>query len=351
MAAQHSPGTQQATFSDPALEPTPPAALVYTDGGCDPNPGAGGWAALLCLPDREIVLQGNDPQSTNNRMELEAAIAALAYLQGRYGGCPVDLHTDSTYLQRGIGRWIGRWVANGWQTQTRQPVKNQDLWRALYDLIQVHRVQWHWVKGHAGDPLNERVDRLATQARDQLPTGQDLDAIRDRLPSPGETPPPAPVPPPRDLVQVADLPCDAPVEASIAVSCRGAVGPGRWAAVLRSGEVRAALSGREPKTTGNLIHLQAATAALQALAAPREITLYTTSDYLGRGANEWLPAWQRQGWRTGGGKPVANREQWQALLKAARPHRVTWQVVHGDTLPEGLVEARRLLAKKEGVGD
>jgi ribonuclease HI len=350
MRTRHPQDARQTHFTDPAVEPAPPTAIVYTDGGCDPNPGPGGWAALIQLPDREVVLQGNDPQSTNNRMELEAAIAALAYLRGRYGGCPVHLHTDSTYLQKGISKWIKRWVAHGWQTQTLQPVKNQDLWRALYDLIQVHRVRWRWVKGHAGDPYNERVDLLATEARIRLAEYEAPDTIREQLPPADEMPAPAPMPAPADLLAVPDLLRDAPVGISIAVSCPGSKGPGSWGAVLRSGKARAALSGREAQTTGNLIHLQAATAALQALAAPTEVTVYTTSDYLGRGANEWLPGWQRGGWRTGSGKPVANREQWQALVKAAKPHQVTWQVVHGDSLPEDLVEAKRL-AQQVGIGE
>jgi ribonuclease HI len=352
MTTQHPSSAQQTTFSDPAIESPPPAVIAYTDGGCDPNPGPGGWAAVLVYAEHEVVLQGNDPQSTNNRMELEAAIAALAYLQGRHGACQVDVHTDSTYLRRGIRRWIKRWVANGWLTRNRLPVKNQALWRALYDLSHTHHVRWHWVKGHAGDPLNERVDRLATQARGRLSAGEDLDEVRERLPPPGETPPPpcrpktvGPPPAPAEALEVADLPRDAPVEMSIAVSCRGSNGPGKWVAVLRSGEGRAVLSGREARTTGNLIHLQAATAALRALEAPAEVTVYTTSDYLGRGANEWLPGWQRDGWRTGSGKPVANREQWQALHRAASQHRVTWQVVRGESLPKDLAEARRLAAQ------
>jgi ribonuclease HI len=348
MTAQHPSSAQQATFSDPAIEPPPPAVVVYTDGGCDPNPGLGGWAAVLVFVDHEVILQGNDPQTTNNRMEMEAAIAALAYLQGRHGACRVDVHTDSTYLRRGIRTWVKRWVANGWQTLNEQPVKNQALWRALYDLSQVHHVRWHWVKGHAGNPLNERVDLLATQARARLFTCQDLDAAREELPPPGEVPPPAPMPGPADLLPVTDLPRGAPVGISIAVSCPGSKGPGKWAALLHSGEARAALSGREAQTTGNLIHLQAATAALQTLPAPAEVTVYTTSDYLARGASEWLPGWQRGGWRTGSGKPVANREQWQALHRAASHHHVTWQVVRGDSLPEDLVEAKRLV-QKEGI--
>jgi ribonuclease HI len=295
---------------------------------------------VIRLPDREIVLQGNDPQSTNNRMELEAAIAALAYLQGRYGGCSIDLHTDSTYLQRGIGEWIERWVANGWQTKARQPVKNQDLWRTLYDLIQVHHVRWHWVKGHAGDPQNERVDRLAGQARGHLSKvvlpSPEKDATSSlSLPALSAT----------DGITVADLPSGAPVDVSLAISCQSETGSGHWVALLHSEDTCVAVDGHEEDTTANLLLLQAAVATLRALPVPSEVTIYTTSDYLGRGASEWLPGWQRRGWRTAGGKPVANREHWQALLKAAQSHHVTWQVVRGKELHADLVEAKRLVGE------
>jgi len=149
-----SPRAEQPTL-DAFTEETPsPAAVVYTDGGCDPNPGPGGWAAIVqVVPPQgapsEVVLTGNHPQTTNNRMELEAAIAALAYLRGRYGTCRVELHTDSTYLRSGIRRWIQRWVANGWQTRGKQAVQNRDLWQRLYELAVAPEpetalsVEWH----------------------------------------------------------------------------------------------------------------------------------------------------------------------------------------------------------------
>jgi ribonuclease HI len=133
-----------------------PAVTVYTDGGCDPNPGPGGWAAILDYGDHEVVLSGNALDSTNNRMEIEAAISALAFLLGRHGRARVDLHTDSRYLRQGITEWIDDWFARGWVTKAGAPVKNQDAWRRLYELSHAHAISWHWTKGHAGDPLNER---------------------------------------------------------------------------------------------------------------------------------------------------------------------------------------------------
>jgi len=132
---------------------------IHTDGACDGNPGPGGWAAILEHAGRTRELTGGEPATTNNRMELQAAIAALRALKEP---CAVDLFTDSEYLRDGITSWIGAWKARGWRTAGKKPVKNDDLWRALDALAVKHEAQWHWLKGHAGHPLNERCDQLAT---------------------------------------------------------------------------------------------------------------------------------------------------------------------------------------------
>ncbi len=135
--------------------------IVYTDGACSGNPGPGGWAAILRFGPHEKVLQGGASLTTNNRMELRAAIAAF---QALTRPCMVEVHTDSEYVKKGITEWLPGWISNGWRTKSRQPVKNQDLWRALHAAIRPHRVTWHWVKGHAGDEYNERADQLAVSA-------------------------------------------------------------------------------------------------------------------------------------------------------------------------------------------
>ena len=144
---------------------TKPHVRIYTDGGSKPNPGPGGWAALLLFGEHRKELSGGEPKTTNNRMELTAAIEALEALRQP---CEVDLYTDSTYLKNGITRWLYGWVKNGWQTASRQPVKNQDLWRRLHEATQRHDITWHWLKSHAGDEHNERVDELATAARERV---------------------------------------------------------------------------------------------------------------------------------------------------------------------------------------
>ena len=133
---------------------------IYTDGACSGNPGPGGWGALLLYGENEKEITGGEFETTNNRMELTAAIEALNLLKRR---CTVHLHTDSTYVRDGITKWINGWKAKGWKTAAKKPVKNEDLWRALDDAAAKHDIEWKWVKGHAGDPGNERADALANQ--------------------------------------------------------------------------------------------------------------------------------------------------------------------------------------------
>jgi ribonuclease HI len=132
--------------------------VIYTDGACSGNPGPGGWGVVMQWQGKEKELYGFDPVTTNNRMELMAAIQALEALQRP---TTVSLHTDSKYLLDGITKWIPNWQRNGWKTAAKKPVKNEDLWRRLTEAMRPHDVDWVWVKGHAGDPGNERADALA----------------------------------------------------------------------------------------------------------------------------------------------------------------------------------------------
>ncbi len=134
---------------------------IYTDGACLGNPGPGGWGALLRYRSTERELSGGEPQTTNNRMELMAAIVALETLTEP---CRVDLHTDSQYVRQGITEWLRNWMRRGWKTASGGAVKNQDLWQRLHAASERHTIEWHWVKGHSGHPENERVDALATAA-------------------------------------------------------------------------------------------------------------------------------------------------------------------------------------------
>jgi len=145
-----------------------PHVVIHTDGACSGNPGPGGWGAILAFGSHERELKGGEPHTTNNRMELTAAIAALEALKRP---CRVDLHTDSQYLRNGIMSWIKGWKRNGWRTADKQPVKNVDLWQRLDAVLAPHDVTWHWVKGHAGHHLNERADELAREGLAEARTG------------------------------------------------------------------------------------------------------------------------------------------------------------------------------------
>ena len=143
-----------------------PQVTIYTDGGAKPNPnGPGGWAALLIYSDVQKELSGGEPATTNNRMELTAACEALEALKQP---CEVTFYTDSEYVQKGISEWLSNWVKKNWRTSTGKPVKNQDLWERLYAATQGHKISWKWVRGHAGNAHNERVDQLATAAREKI---------------------------------------------------------------------------------------------------------------------------------------------------------------------------------------
>ncbi|MFB9068788.1 ribonuclease HI [Pseudofulvimonas gallinarii] len=139
--------------------------VIHTDGACLGNPGPGGWAAVLSYAGRERELSGAEPDTTNNRMELMAAISALEALTR---DCRVSLYTDSRYVQQGISEWLPRWQARGWRTADGKPVKNVDLWQRLAAAAARHQVDWHWVRGHAGHAENERVDQLARAAAESL---------------------------------------------------------------------------------------------------------------------------------------------------------------------------------------
>src|SRR5512147_2185800 len=229
-----------------------PEVLIYTDGACDPNPGPGGWAAVLRFGDHEKVLTGAEPRATNNRMELQAVIAALTALKKP---CRVQLHTDSRYVQTGITDYIARWKAKGWQTTDKKAVANQDLWMALDEAIQCHEIEWHWVKGHAGDPLNERVDQLAVS-----------------------------------MIPRTALPLDdqSAVHVFTGVSCRGQTGPGGWAVVIRQGDETQELGDFEITTSANRLHLLAVRRGLESAPTDRTVHLYTPSDYVAQGAQQWV---------------------------------------------------------------
>ena len=277
-----------------------PEVTIYTDGGADPNPGIGGWAAILIDPatGKAREISGGEPRATNNRMELTAAIRALEALKRP---CRIDLFTDSLYLRKGITDWLPGWVARGWRRKAGE-LQNEDLWRRLFELIALHEVRWDWVKGHAGNRWNERADELASLE------------IRKR----------------RSGAAPSSAKPDA--EVFLRVSCAGR--KGGWAALVRRDGGESVLSGGSAEATANQLDLLGAIAALEALPAGISVAVHTGSDYLRNGASRWLAGWQRRGWKTQEGQPVQNRELWERLAKAMAARRVAWPDVKGVELPE-----------------
>jgi ribonuclease HI len=284
-------------------EPTP-EITIYTDGGADPNPGAGGWAAILIDPasGKARELSGGEPVATNNRMELTAAIRALEALKQR---CRVHLFTDSLYLRKGITEWLPGWIARGWRRK-EGVLQNEDLWRRLAELIQEHQIRWDWVKGHAGNRWNERADELATLEIRKQRAGRAAAA-----PAPGEPP---------------------EAEVFLRVSCAGK--RGGWASLIRYQGEEKVLAGGLPATTANQLDLLGAIAALESLPVGISVAIHTGSDYLRNGAARWIEGWKKRGWKTQEGQPVQNRELWERLEKAMAARRVTWPEVKGRDFAE-----------------
>jgi ribonuclease HI len=285
-----------------------PHVTIYTDGGADPNPGPGGWGVVLIHDASGAVKEfsGGEPDTTNNRMELTAAIRALESLKKP---CVVSFFTDSEYLRRGITEWLSGWIARGWRGK-KGGIQNVDLWQQLAELIGMHEISWQWVKGHAGNRYNERADRLATLA------------IRAHYAG-----------------QVVDEPIQA--EIFLLVSARGS--QGTWAASIRSDGNEQIITGSENGKTSNQLDILAAAQALGTLPDGLSVRVYSLSDYLRNGATQWLPAWKRRGWRTKEGQPVKNQELWEYLDGELSARQVEWPPAKDDLALESAFEdlARR----------
>jgi ribonuclease HI len=292
-----------------------PQFQVYTDGGADPNPGPGGWGAVILdgggRPVRE--LSGSEDPSTNNRMELTAAMKALEALPD---GAPAALYTDSIYLKKGITQWLPGWIARGWKRKAGE-LANEDLWRRLAGLVAGREISWHWVKGHAGHEHNERADELATEA------------IRGGRGGGGQGRSTAPE-------------ADTVVYLRVSSSRDG----GGWAAVLREGSEGQGgqaelLTGTVARASANELDVLAAAEVLEGLPERRSVALYTGSDYLRNGATQWIEGWRKRGWTTKAGTPVKNREAWERLARAMDRREVLWPSIKGR-LPEGWKELGKM---------
>lgn len=285
---------------------------IYTDGGCDPNPGPGGWGAILISGRHNKEISGSEAHTTNNRMELTAAIEALRLLQRP---CKVTLYTDSTYLRNGMTRWMSRWQARDWVKSDGTPVENADLWRALLNAQEIHEVDWHWVRGHQGNRWNERADQLATQAR--LALGRPATGERTQT---------------SKATQAEPATGSLPRYHIYARGCAlGNPGPAGYGAIIIGPQAEHKRSGGWPTASNNVMDLWGIIAGLQSLPERARVTIHTPSKYVIDGATRWLPNWERSGWRTQSGQPVKNRELWQELSQVMGDHDIEWQHLSATT--------------------
>ncbi|GMQ77883.1 MAG: hypothetical protein BMS9Abin02_0374 [Anaerolineae bacterium] len=281
---------------------------IYTDGGADPNPGVGGWAAILKAGQHEKILSGTENYTTNNRMELQAAIAALQALKQP---SKVEFHTDSEYVRLGITERIEKWAAKDWKRKGKE-IPNVDLWKKLWEVANQHEITWHWVKGHSGDPLNERVDRLARQARESISPKAKM---------------------PEGIVRIFSR-----------GTCRGNPGPGGWGIVIERGDETEQMSGSVRRTTNNRMELQAIIEGLRSVEAEVPVQVITTSDYVYQGATRWIHGWRKRDWRKRDGKPISNIDLWQELNQLMGERKIWWSDAKGPAKKgdPGLEEAAQL---------
>lgn len=296
---------------------------IYTDGGCDPNPGPGGWGAVLIAGSQTKEISGAAARTTSNRMELTAAIEALRILQR---SCAVVLHTDSQYLYRGITQWLPAWQRRGWRRANGRPVKNLDLWQDLVCEVGRHRIDWRWVKGHSGNRYNERADQLATEARQRLLARSVPGNVRRG-----------------SAIDHGFLPR---VDIFVRACALGAPGPGGYGAILvYANDEERDVSGASRLATSNVMELRAAVAGLQALEQPSRVTLHTASRYVLEGATRWLAEWERRDWHAKDGKPVKNKEIWLELARAMADHDVIWEPLSGRSDRHGQRAAKLARAR------
>jgi len=304
---------------------------IYSDGGASPNPGPGGWGAVLVAGRHNKEICGGEPQTTNNRMELTAAIRALDLLTKP---CAIELYTDSQYLRQGITQWIDGWKGRGWRKADGKPVENADLWQELDQAVVEHEIEWHWVKGHRGDPMNERADQLATEGRRRLQLARQGRGAQPEL-------------------AVVENPLALPIyQAFLSGSALGGKGPAGYAALLVGPDgVERVLDGHWPLATANAMEIWAAVAALRALPERACVVVHSGSKYLLDSAQRYLALWERNGWQTKSGHRVKNAEIWQELGRVMGDHDIRWE--HQATgkdqhLMKTAAKAARAQAKQAG---
>ncbi len=280
-----------------------PTVTIYTDGGCDPNPGAGGWGVVLLYTNPrngEIhirELSGGERETTNNRMELTAAIEALRALDQPY---VVEFYSDSQYLIKGVNEWMPNWKRKNFNG-----VLNPDLWQTLNNELARHEIHWHWVKGHAGNSYNERADQLAMAA---IPGAAQRRAV-----------------------------ADAARRAYLATTSLGNPGAGGWAILIKSpdgDQHDQYLTNGYAMISPSRLDLLAAIAALEAVPERESVQVFTTSSYLHNGITKWIAGWKKNNWIKQTGGEVKFKDLWEQLDQLAQMRRVQWVLSGDNSVPE-----------------
>jgi ribonuclease HI len=296
---------------------------IYTDGACSPNPGPGGWGAVIIDGVGGVTERsGSSTASTNNRMELTAAVEALKSLEqpGK-----IVLYTDSQYLKKGVTEWIQLWQQNNWRTAAKKEVKNVDLWQQLIEQLRRHEIVWKWVRGHAGNYWNSRADELAVAARQSVESA----AVTE--------------------MGVPAGPAENHIELFTGVTCRHSTGVGGWAVILSWRDHVRVLGARSEELTANQLYLQAVISGLKSLKKALPVHVHTHSGYIYEGATSWLAGWQQRQWRTRDGKEVSNKSLWQELAGLMSRYEVRFFLEDRDQ-PRCFVQEAKELAKEFAQG-
>lgn len=293
--------------------------VIYTDGACSPNPGPGGWGAVIIKDDSILSeLSGWAQSSTNNRMELTGAVEALKSLQER---SRIKLYTDSIYLKNGITDWVNKWQINNWRTADRKEVKNADLWRQLLIQIGRHEVQWHWVKGHSSDRFNVRADELAVAAR-KGGGEKKADSHTTKL--------------------RADH-----IHLFTGVTYKHAAGVGGWSVILNWRSHVKILGDGCAGVSANQLYLTAVINGLNSLKKELPVVVHTHSGYLYDGATTWLSGWKKRNWRTREGGEVSNKKLWLDLDRLMNRYQVSFYLEDKEVPYCFLQEAKELAREFE----
>ena len=292
--------------------------VIYTDGACSPNPGPGGWGAVI-LRDGSVIseLSGAEESSTNNRIELTAAVEVLKSIKE---AARIDLYTDSVYLKNGITDWINKWQLNDWRTADRKQVKNSDLWRQLLDQIEHHQVQFHWIKGHGADPHNIRADELAVAAR----KGEGSAAGSESS----------------SLSLSADH-----IHLFTGVTCKHTARVGGWSVILNWRTHVKILGEGCQNRSANQLYLVSVINGLTSLKKELPVDVHTHSGYLYDGATNWLSGWKNRHWRTREGEEVSNKELWLQLDDLLSRYKVTFYL-ENKTEPYCFLQEAKELARE-----